>query len=97
MSMAGFISAGCKSLRALTIVKGFLKNLLIRLFCDIVGSLGGFLFRFTRLPDFLIPTCIDGVRAPLGTALAGADGLTIDLDEDRIGVRAGKDADGDPA
>ena len=53
-------------------------------------------FRWVNVRFFLRPALIDAFEAPFEAAFL-ADGLVVDDDEDRIGVRAGADAQGEPA
>ena len=80
MSGEGLLAA------CLAIVVGFVQNLDVGLPGKVVGGLGGDFFRFASLADLLIPARIDGVAAPLGAALAGADRFAIDFDKNRVGV-----------
>ena len=50
-----------------------------------------------NLRRLLRPALIHGLQAPLGASARGADRLAADEREDRVGVRRGQDARGDPA
>ena len=89
--------AGACNFARLAVVVGLFENAGVGLGRYVVGGAGGGFFGFAGLADLAVPADFDRVFAPLGAALAGADGLAIDLDEDRVGVQGGEDADGDPA
>src|SRR4051794_1516496 len=76
--------------------EGLGDDRIVRLAGVVVGGLGVFHLCGGVGALFRLPALVYALAAPLGGALAGADRLVVDDDEDRVGVAGWEDAERDP-